>query len=383
MKTIDKLAKGNTLNILHIDTQRHWGGGEKQVTYLTHFLDKNKSIKQFILLFKDSALEKKLIDTHLCSAIFHEKYSLGFIYRIHQLINTYNIDLIHTHDSKAHTFAIIASFFSPRTTPILVHRRVSVPIKDNFVSRLKYQHPSINKFICISSHVKNTLSLTIRDSKKIALIPSGIDIKQIESEKVDIEAIKSELSIPKSAKLVLNIGSLKPQKHQDVFIKTAKIILDNPDFAHLDLYFLILGEGESRNDLQRLIDEYKLSQKVRLLGFRQDALRVLKASELLILSSTDEGLGNVIMEAFATKIPVIASRSGGVVDLINHGKTGFLATPLDERSFAQWAKECLLGTNKESVVNAAYTKILAYDMIQTSQSILKLYQSVVANKDKA
>jgi glycosyltransferase involved in cell wall biosynthesis len=101
-----------------------------------------------------------------------------------------------------------------------------------------------------------------------------------------------------------------------------------------DARFLIVGEGELREPLERQIKELGLERHVFLTGFRDDAVGLQKSFDVFVMSSVTEGLGSAMLDAMACARPVVASRTGGIPEAIAHGSTGLLVPPQDEPALA-------------------------------------------------
>ena len=102
-----------------------------------------------------------------------------------------------------------------------------------------------------------------------------------------------------------------------------------------DARFLIVGEGELRETLERQIHELGLDRHVLLGGFRADALGLMKSFDLFVMSSVTEGLGSAMLEAMANRRPVVGTRAGGIPEAVVDGVTGLLVPPHDDRALAE------------------------------------------------
>lgn len=162
-------------------------------------------------------------------------------------------------------------------------------------------------------------------SKKIKYIPGvGVDIEKINKTVVDIEEKRKSLGIDKEDIVFLSVGELHSRKNQKVVIDAMNRIKNS------NICYLIAGEGILRNDYEKLIKEYKLEKKVKLLGFRNDVVELCKIADCFIHPSIREGLGIAPLEAMACALPVIGSDVNGMRDYIEGGKTGIaIKNPTD------------------------------------------------------
>ena len=153
----------------------------------------------------------------------------------------------------------------------------------------------------------------------------GIDVKGIHDLKVDRAQKRRELGVPEDAFVMLSVGDLNANKNHSTAIKA---------FAKADIpnsYYLICGEGELRNELNSLAEKLGVSQRVRLLGFRNDVREILKASDLFVFPSFREGLSVALLEAASAGVTCIASNIRGNVDLLEQSQ---LFSPADEEKIA-------------------------------------------------
>ena len=137
--------------------------------------------------------------------------------------------------------------------------------------------------------------------------------------------------------MVGNIAALVPHKGQRHLIEAARLVVQRMP----DVRFLILGEGELREMLERQVREYRLEKHVFLPGFRTDVLGCLKSFDLFAMSSVTEGLGTALLDAMACGKAIVATRTGGIPEVVADGVTGKLVAPRDHAAMAQAILELL------------------------------------------
>ena len=182
----------------------------------------------------------------------------------------------------------------------------------------------VRKIICVSEITKRQFP---RLERKIVVIYNGVDTKKYYPSEELAEKIKKEFSILPKEKIVGIIGSLIPEKGHKDFIKAAKIVADKLS----NVRFLIVGdagphEETYNNRLRQLINDLSLDKKVIFTGFRQDIPEIMNALTITSITSF-EACPMVLLESMACGTPVIGSRLGGTVELIEDGKNGFLYEP--------------------------------------------------------
>jgi glycosyltransferase involved in cell wall biosynthesis len=163
--------------------------------------------------------------------------------------------------------------------------------------------------------------------KKVTLVRNGASPFPLKS-RADARA---ELSLPSLAKVILSIAEL----HMNKGIDTAIHAFAELSSAHPDWLYAVIGEGEEREHLETCIRHYKLEGRVLLLGFKADARRYLSAADLFLLPSRKEGLPLTLLEAGLASLPSVATRVGGMPEVIRHKDTGLLAPSENPHALAR------------------------------------------------
>lgn len=169
---------------------------------------------------------------------------------------------------------------------------------------------------------------------KIHVIPNGVDAAQF------AQAVPADLTpfgIPKGSRTVLFVGRLDQQKGPFVLLEAVKDLLP----THADVHVLFVGDGPQREKLHAWAREKKLDARVHFVGRRHDVPSLLRSAALFVLPSLWEGLPNVVLEAMAAGVPVIASGVEGIGELIEHEKTGLVVTPDSPSRLAAAMRWCL------------------------------------------
>lgn len=212
------------------------------------------------------------------------------------------------------------------------------------------------------------------DKGKVHLIFNGIDL-----EKFKVQAVEKRLQMRQhlgmtDAPLIGIIARLSDVKGINVLIKAMPLILNGVPRAHL----LIVGQGPEENNLKKLTGELSLGGNVHFKNIINKPFEILGSFDVFVMPSLMEGLGLSVMEAQACGVPVVASRVGGLVDLIDDGKTGFLVPVNDSVALAQRIIEVLLHPN-ESKVKAQQARLnierqfSAQVMLNQTQALYEQY----------
>ena len=190
------------------------------------------------------------------------------------------------------------------------------------------------KVIAVSPAVAEHLATMHRvPNNRIVCIPNGIDASKYihfhDPEK--LFSLRADLDIPRQARVVGTTARLSPVKGLDDLIKAFSILAPK----HPNFYCLIVGEGNARTDLEKLVRDLGLDGRVIFSGAVDDVAPYLALMDIFVLPSLMEGLGLSILEAFAAGKPVIASCVGGIVDVVKNGTTGILVQPRSPQQVAQ------------------------------------------------
>lgn len=151
----------------------------------------------------------------------------------------------------------------------------------------------------------------------------GLDIEKFQNVSIDRAKKRNEIGVPEDAFVLLSVGELNKNKNHEAVI-TALGELKNEQ-----IHYVICGEGILRNELKNLCLKRGLSEKVHLLGYREDAFEFYKAADVFVFPSYREGLPVSLMEAMASGLPVICSNVRGNKDLITNQSGGFLINNMD------------------------------------------------------
>lgn len=311
-------------------------------------------------------------------ATYTKRFSLNPLvaYQLKQLCQANRFTHIHTHDSHSHTFAVMAIQLFKITTPLIVHRRVDFPIKENGLSPWKYNHPSIKAIICVSGFIHELIKPAIRQPQLITTIHSGIDLSK--EDDTSQTHLRQEFDIPTEDSIIINLAAIAPHKDYFTFVDTAAILLGKGLKA---TFLLVGGDGGEAKAIQEHIDKTKHASKIKMTGFRKDVAGVLSQSDLFLFTSKTEGLGGAVLDALKAGVPVVSTAVGGVMEIIENGQTGLVAPIGEPAELAAKVQELIADKSlQKKLIENGKQKIQAFSKEQNAIKILKVYQSVLASK---
>ena len=323
-----KVMNDQPLSLVHVDTARDWRGVQAQVEALVRGLVR-RNHRITLVTPRNSDLARRLADAPIEMAFDAPRgeWALWAGHRLRRLVRARRAVIVHAHSARAHAVAWLASSrrFSP---PIAVSRRVDFPVGRNWLSRSKYLHPCCY-YLAISTAVRDVLIRGGVTPDRIFLVPSGVDPAKF-SYQTDRPAIRRSLAVGDDEFLVCNVGALTDHKDHATLIQAAQIALAEAP----RLRFIVLGEGELRATLEAQITRLDLGDRFRLVGFQDNVEPYLAASDLFVLSSHLEGLCTSLLDAMLLKLPIVATRAGGVGDIVVDGETGLLVEPRQSEALA-------------------------------------------------
>lgn len=360
--------------ILYVsNTGKIIGGGEISLLNLLNHLDRAQFLPivtvpeegDFVDSLRDHKIDYLLVNLPTIRSIRVDRVILNIFHFI-RLFKIYQIDLIHANGSRAMLLSGLAAFISG--VPCFWHLRVSDK-SDYILDRCLFI--LAKRVIAISSAVVERLSWA-RKKEKIRLIPNGVDISSFHPKnKKYRNEICTELGFNPKFPIVSTICQLAHWKHVEVFIKAAaNILLAQPQAQFIVCGREVHGSEGYQNMLENLAKSLGVRKKIIFTGFRPDVHKILGASDIFVLSSVGEAFGRVIIEAMANEVPVIATRSGGIPDIIEHGRTGFMFEPEDHRSLGQLA------------INILKDEALAKKIARTARNMVVKHFSIISHRDK-
>jgi glycosyltransferase involved in cell wall biosynthesis len=364
------------LSLFQIDTGREWRGGQRQSFLLTREL-RDKGFPAVLVVQPGSPLHEKALAEKLPVLPLRMKSetSLGAAFRLSWAMRRQKCVLAHFHD--AHAVSIGGAACARARVPIrVVSRRVEFPLRRNFLSRRKYTR-GVDAIIAISESVRDVLIQGGIDASRITVIPSGIDFSPFR-DVADKDFLRRELGFVYSDFLVGIVAYLEDSKGHKYLIEAARIIKERTP----KIKFVIIGKGSLELPLVRQAKDLHVDDLVFFLGFREDVPRILASLDCFVLTSEAEGLGSSILDAMASRLPVVATRVGGIPEIVQHGETGLLVSPrkpdvLAEALYALYEKPLLARQFGERGYDVVHERFSAEAM---ARRIITVYEKIALRK---
>jgi glycosyltransferase involved in cell wall biosynthesis len=313
---------------LHIDTARSWRGGQNQVLVTLMGL---RALGHRTLLVAHPAgelLQRAKEGLDFIPLAPKTEMDLSAAWRLSRLIKQLKPAIVHAHDPHGVAMAGMALSMSTQLAkpPLVASRRVDFHLKGNRMSRWKYRQ--VDCFICASEAIRQMLVADGVPPERAVTVHEGIDLDRVDA--APPAKLHEELWLPHHAPVVGNVAALVPHKgHRHLIEAAAAVVRQVPDTR-----FVIAGDGELRQGLERQIREHHLEKHVLLAGFRPDVLSLHKAFDVFVMSSVTEGLGTSLLDAMACGKPIVATSTGGIPEVVIDGQTGILVPPRDHDAMA-------------------------------------------------
>lgn len=361
-------------NIYHLSTARSWRGGEQQVYNLVN-QQKKLGLHPIVWAPAQSPLLERLQLEGFPAVGFNHRMSINLplALKLRKFAKQNNPAILHLHDSHAHTNGLLATLGLRQPPPIVLHRRVPFPVGKTRLSRWKYNHPNIKRIIGISQKVIDALKPTLKRHDQIRKVYSGINPNQL--QKPASNAFRQNIKAHPDDILIAHIGALAPEKDFPTFLLAAKKIQEQA--PHRDrIKFLVIGKGPERDKLEQKARQLGLSN-VHFTGFVDNMAEVYHALDLLLFCPKEEGLGTTVIEAMMAGLPVVATRTGGIPELIRHEREGWLSAIGDSEELAGYALHALENDDiREQMVKAAKDRSRLFTAETMAKKILDVYRKI-------
>jgi len=224
--------------------------------------------------------------------------------------------------------------------------------------------------VVVTDSMKNKIKEFGFNIKNIFTIPNGIEL--LEFENLSKVAVRKELKINDSEKTILFVGTLKTVKGIKYLIEAIKIVKEKS----LKIKLLLVGDGEEKKELEKISEKLNLKENIVFVG-RVDNGEIPKymaLSDIFVLPSLSEGLPVVILEAMASGLPIIATKVGGVPDIMKDGENGFLVDPKSPAQIAEKILYLLADDNARKLIslnNFKKSKDYSWDIVM--ENLIKVY----------
>ncbi len=359
------------MNILYLIDFLGTGGVESYIYSLAKAYRKDHRI--FLCYGHEKhGLEKfQSLDIEIIQLPMRNFYDLKAAKELSQLCRDYEIDVVHTHFLRENGVATLSKLFGNQAK--IINTRHMPWVNRGLTRLVNRQIVRGNDYvIAVSESVREILIRELGDLKKIKRIYTGIDLKNFKNRNYDF---RKRYGIDQGEVVITSTARLSPEKGQEFILDAIPIVLSQIDKP---VRFVFVGNGPDREKLEAKVREMGLEERVLFLGYQQDIASILLASDIFLLCSQSEAFGIAILEAMACQLPVIATSTGGITEiigkdlsagrLVDYGREDQLSNELIQL-IEDKAMRRELGTCGQALVESKF------NLNQTIQETLKLYEN--------
>ena len=327
------------ISVCHVVAADMWAGAEAQIAMLLAELSQDPELSLCAIALGEGRLADELRVCNIDMKVISQshRHFTGCYREASDWLRGKGVQVIHSHKSKENILALLlAKKFGIRH---IVRTQHGLPepktLKDRAVYCLeRMTSSSVSRVICVSSDLRTHLC-RYANPRKIEIIRNAISLSQVKSA-LSREAAKRRLGIPEQAPVIGTAARLEPVKRLDLFLAAAQHISAKCICHGLrDPFFVIAGEGSERTRMEQLICGTVLESRTRFLGHRDDIYDVMRAMDLLLITSDHEGLPTVALEAMALGTPVASRKVGGIPEVVDDQVNGVLVDSSDPLCIAR------------------------------------------------
>lgn len=276
--------------------------------------------------------------------------------RLLRLLRERRVDLVHAHLAYATIWALLAGRLLRRPVVATLHvrpprapawsregirRRLLVALANRWAARV----------VAVSEAVRRAwVEEAGLAPARAVVVHNGVDL-DVAADRGGAEAARRDLGVPAGAPLVLTVSVLRPGKGIEVLLDALPAVLARQPGAR----FAVVGDGPARSELERrgAAAGARVAAALSWTGFRHDVPALLAAADLLVLPSLDDAFPTVLLEAMAAGLPVVATRAGGIPEIVEEGVTGILVPPGDPAPLADAVATLLADPDRRRRLGAA------------------------------
>ena len=322
--------------VVHVAESAGWAGGERYLLALATEVDR-KRFKLSVIVPDDGPLVERLhaLDVETCRVPLNDRLvsPRAFLALVRALQRLRPV-IVHSHGARSNVYARLAARYAG--VPVVVSTvhnslfdyEVAGWRRALYVLAERITSPLADRIVAVSQAIARDLVDRYRiEAGRTVVVHNGIDAWAFRPTR-DSASLRAEMRVPRGGRVVVMAGRMTPQKGWDVLFEAAARLSSVRD----DLFWLLVGDGPLRPALTRRAGE--LGVRACFAGARADMADVLGCADVVVLASRSEGLPFTLLEAMALGKPVVATRVGGVPEVVEDGLSGRLVPPEDPAALA-------------------------------------------------
>lgn len=354
------------IRVLRVIARLNIGGPAIHATVLTERLDPTRYASR-LLAGREAPHEGNYLDLHgrtLAQLTVVPELSrdiqgwsdLSALRRLTQLMREFRPHIVHTHTAKAGTLGRLAARLV--SVPVVIHTYHGHVLHGYFSPTKTRLFVVIERFLARYTTCLVTVSERIRQEllgfrigtpDRLAVVPLGLDLDRFLACEELRGQLRAELGIAATTPLIGIIARLVPIKRHEWFLDAARVVRQR----HPTCQFLLVGDGERRQELEEMVKRGSLANYVHFLGWRHDLDRIYGDLDLVVLTSANEGSPVSLIEAMAAGRAVISTRVGGVADIVDENVAGLLVPPGEPALLAEAIETLLTDSSRRAAMGKA------------------------------
>lgn len=382
-------------NILFINPASVMSGAEFSLLSLMENLDR-KRYKPILLLPEKGSFYEKAIEKGIETVLFPSMIRFGEGYQIKEipriltslwklvrLLKKEGIQLVHSNSPRTSYLGGTAARIS--SIPSVTHVRdihqspFSSPIKARLLGYLA------DKIVVVSSATKDSISNVAPSlESRIRVIYNGVNIKEL--DKMSFKDVREEFGLSKETPIIGSVGILHPVKGYDILIRATALIKKHFPFIKVFLVGSVLldKDKEFKTELDNLVNDLGLNDNIIFTGFREDVFDFIQAMDVMVHSATyPDPLPRILLESSALKKTIVATKVGGVPEILVHNVSGLLVEPSDPESLAEAVVSLLKDEKKaEELAQRARQSIeKSFSIEKHIANMTAVYKKLIGNTE--
>jgi glycosyltransferase involved in cell wall biosynthesis len=358
------------MKVLHLDSGLAFRGGQQQLLQLALGLARVGAEQQLVLRC-GSAFERRAAEANLpfITLPFRSEGDLISALQLRTAIRRFQPQIIHAHDARTLGLAALTWAMGTRNR-IIAARRVAFPLRRNPLTAMKYRSVA-QRIIAVSQYVRDLLVESGVEERRVDVVYDGVELSRI-SQRSDS---RRGLGVEPEACLIGCVGQFAAEKGHEFLIRAFARIRHVIPPAML----VLIGDGELKGKYRMLVQQLGLEGKVLFQEFVPHLGSVLPALDLFVFPSLHEGLGSSLLAAMACEVPICASRTGGIPEIIQDGETGYLFNPGDVAAITQSMLEALQSPqrSRDLAKTAAKTAVQRFSVARMVEATCEVYANVL------
>lgn len=367
------------IKVLHLRSSNFYGGPERQIHFHARLAGKesvdvavssfseNNSKPDFLKTIEADGTEIKLFEVA-------NAYDQNAVNIIKDYLESEKIDILCTHEYRSHYYGFNACK-QIKTKWVAFSRGMTA---ENLKVKLftymeRYFIKKANAIVAVSKSQKEKLVNQSVNPQIITTVHNAIDLSFVNS--ILEKSLKRKFSFPEDSFVIVSGGRFSKEKGQMYLVQAAELALE----ANRSLRFVLYGEGPDWEAVKSYINKKKLSEYIICPGFESELLAYLKSADLLVNPSLSEGLPNIVLEALASKVPVIVTNVGGHPEIVTDDFNGFLVEPKYISQMSERILEIADNKEKQDFFKIEGEKVLLdkFSFEAQNRKLINLYKSMV------